>query len=536
MWELGRAEEAEAACRKALDLKPDLPEAHLNLGNALKDQGRPEAAIASYRRVLQLRPDDAQALHSLGLALRETGQPEAALPLLRRARDSRADFPEADINLGNALRDLGRLDEAIGCFRSAIASRPDYPEAFNNLGEALTEQGRPDEAVAVLRRALALRPDFPEAHSNLGNALRQLGALDEAVTHCRRAIALRPAFAEAHNNLGLAWHEQARLDEAIGSVRQAIALRPDYPDAHKNLALLLLTVGDLPAGWAEYEWRWQTAHQRAARRDFPRPQWRGEAAEGRTLLIHAEQGFGDMVQFCRYVPMAAARGLRVILEVQAPLLRLLRGLPGADQVLAFGEALPEFDLHCPILSLPLAFGTTLASIPSAGPYLRADAAGVAAWRTRLAATGQDLRVGLAWAGNPLAGADRRRSIAPDRLAPLFDVSGVRFFTLQKGGPAAPARFPLTDHMEAMADFADTAALIAALDLVISVDTAVAHLAAALGKPVWLLDRFAPCWRWLLGRRDSPWYPTLRLYRQTRPDDWESVLAEVARDLRCRAGP
>jgi hypothetical protein len=299
--------------------------------------------------------------------------------------------------------------------------------------------------------------------------------------------------------------------------------------------MALLAQVDWPAGWQEYDWRWKTPDLSKAWRGFPQKQWLGEPAEGRTLLIHAEQGFGDTLQFCRYTPLAAARGLRVILEVPGPLVRLLRCLPGVDRVVERGEALPDFDLHCPMLSLPLAFGTTLSSLPGAVPYLHADPELTAAWRARLAAVDiQGPRVGLVWAGNPGKVADARRSLPADRLAPLF-VDGAHFVSLQKNGPATPADLPLTNFMGEVADFADTAALVANLDLVISVDTAVAHLAGALGKLVWVLDRFDPCWRWLAGRRDSPWYPTLRLYRQPTPGDWAPVLAEVLRDLRAVAG-
>jgi hypothetical protein len=332
-----------------------------------------------------------------------------------------------------------------------------------------------------------------------------------------------------------------RLDEAAASGRVAVRLGPDSPDGHFNLSLALLALGDLAQGWEEYEWRWKTRLMQG-RRHFPQPQWRGEAAGGRTLLVQAEQGFGDTIQFCRYATLAAARGLRVILEAQKPLVRLLRCLPGVDLVVEQGDGPPPFDLQCPMLSMPLAFGTTVGTIPSAASYLEADAALAAAWRARLSAVaGHDLRIGLVWAGNPgselpsMAARDRRRSVAPDLLAPLFGLPGLRFFSLQKDGPAAPGGFPLTDFMGGMGDFADTAALVAGLDLVISVDTAVAHLAAALGKPVWLLDRFDHCWRWLAGRRDSPWYPSLRVYRQPRPGDWAPVIAEVVRDLRSLAG-
>jgi hypothetical protein len=282
-------------------------------------------------------------------------------------------------------------------------------------------------------------------------------------------------------------------------------------------------------GWREYEWRWQVADMAASRRDFSQPQWSGEAAAGRTLLIHAEQGLGDTLHFCRYATLAADRGMRVIMQVQTPLVRLLRNLPGVDQVVARGDDLPAFDLHCPMQSLPLAFGTTLTTIPAGSAYLRADAAVAAAWGVRIDAMGDRRpRVGVAWAGNPGMIRDASRSLRPARLAPLSGLAGLHFFSLQKDGPPAAG---LTDLMGEMADFADTAGLICNLDLVISVDTAVAHLAAGLGKPVWLLDSFDPDWRWLLGRRDSPWYPSLRVYRQPRPGDWDAVLDAVAGDLR-----
>jgi hypothetical protein len=300
--------------------------------------------------------------------------------------------------------------------------------------------------------------------------------------------------------------------------------------------MALLAKGGMAAGWREYEWRWETPLMAPARRNFPQLPWDG-APLAKTLLIHAEQGFGDTLQFCRYAPLAAARGLRVILEVQRPLVRLLRCLPGIAAVIARGETLPAFDLHAPLLSLPRIFGTILETIPGATPYLSADGAAVEAMRARLTTIpNQGLRVGLVWAGNSyrnlpgMAATDRRRSIPPENLAPLLAVPGVHFISLQKDGPPAPAAFGLTDLMAEVTDFADTAALISQLDLVISVDTAVAHLAGALGKPVWLLNRFDSEWRWLTGRADSPWYAEMTIFRQTGPGNWDSVIAEVARAL------
>jgi tetratricopeptide (TPR) repeat protein len=510
---------------------------HSNLGTALWKQGRLNAAIACYRRALELKPDYPTAHFNLGTVLWKQGRPAEADVCYRAAIHFRPDYPEAYDNLGTLFKEQGRPEEAISCYRQAIALRPEYPEAHNNLGTALLEQGRTDEAVACYHDALKLKPDYADGHFNLGNAVWELGQTDAAVGCYRNALALRPDHADAYHNLGVALKELGRLEEAIACYREVLALDPDHPEAHSNLGIALLAAGDMATGWTEHEWRWKTPQMMNARRDFPQPGWRGEPANGRTLLIHAEQGFGDTIQFCRYGSLAAACGARVILEVQKPLVRLLRGLDGVDLVIGRGDELPSFDLHCPMLSMPMAFGTTVSTIPAASAYLRADATQVAIWRKRLATMARPgSRIGLAWAGNPrihsraLTAVDRRRSVSPDRLAPLFGLHDVQFFSLQKDGPKAPTKFPLIDVMDEMDDFADTAALIANLDLVISVDTAIAHLAAALGKPVWLLDRFDACWRWLVGRRDSPWYPGLRLYRQPRPGDWDAVLAEVVRDL------
>ena len=494
-----------------------------------------------YRKILMAAPRNADALHLLGVVAHRTGRHGAALDLISQAIAIDPDAAPFHSNLGNMLREQGQRDEAVTALRRAIELAPDEPISHFNLGLALSEQGCPEQAAVSYRRTIALRPDHADAFNNLGVALGEQGRPDEAVLCYRRVLELRADSADAHNSLGGGLTRLGLWNEAAGCFRHALLLRPDFADAHTNLAMALLALGDMPAGWREYEWRWQTPPMAGSRRDFAQPQWRGGAADGSTLLIHAEQGFGDTLQFCRYAALAADRGLRVILEVQKPLVRLLSFLPGIERVMARGEKLPPFDLHCPMLSMPAALETTIATIPGAASYLRADPAQVAVWQARLRVTaGHGPRVGLVWAGNPrphipaLTATDRRRSLAPDRLAPLFDVPGVHFVSLQRDGPAAPDGFPLIDFMAEMVDFADTAALIANLDLVISVDTAVAHLAAALGKPVWLLDRFDSCWRWLTGRRDSPWYPTLRLYRQPAPGDWDPVLAEVARDLRALA--
>lgn len=530
----GRLSEAEQIYRQLLAAYPGHSDSLHLLGVIACQAGRQDIALDLIRQAIAISPEIALYHSNLGSMLQELGRPDEALECYRRALYLDPDFPEAYYNLGSALQRQGCLDEAAACYRRALELKPAYPEACLGLGTMLKEQGRLEEAVGCLGRALDLQPDLAEAHLNMADALRELGRLEAAVACYRKVVDLKPDLAEAHNNLGAAHMRQGWLDDAVACFRRAVELKPDSGEAHANLGMALLARGDMAAGWQEYEWRWKTPEMLKDRRYFVQPQWRGEPAKGRTLLIHAEQGFGDTLQFCRYALLAVARGLRVVLEVPKPLVRLLRGLPTIARVVAEGEKLPPFDLHCPMLSLPLAFGTVVANIPSAPSYLHANAVKAAGWQGRLGRTiGQGPRIGLVWAANrrvhgtALVG----RSLDPNGLAPLFAVPGVRFLSLQKDGPAAPADAPLIDFMGEMEDFADTAALIANLDLVVSVDTAVAHLAAAMGRPVWLLDRFDSCWRWRLGQHDSPWYPTMRLYRQPHPGAWDAVLAEVASDLR-----
>ena len=522
--------------------------------------------------ILKAEPNQAACLHLLASAAQQLGRFDLATRLLARLVRLRPGWADGHYQLGNVLRAQGDQVKAMAAYREALRHRPDHPETLNNLANALQAQSRLPEAIEHYRRALALRPDYRDALANLGTALRGAEQLDEARGCYDRLLALDPDNADGWNGLCLVHHAAGRLDEARGAVDRALALRPDFAEALVNLsnllqeagdrtgaiaaldrflvrdphhakarnnrALLLLGAGRFEAGWRDYEWRWDASSLGRSWRDLGVPQWHGEPAEGRTILVHAEQGFGDTLQFCRYVPMLAARGFRVMLEVPPPLLRMMTNLAGVARVFPRGVPLPRVDLHCPLLSLPLGFCTRLETIPAAVPYLTADPVAIEGWRRRLA--GRRLTVGLAWAGNPraavaeLAALDRRRSMPPAALAPLLDCPGVRFVSLQKEGPPAPAEFGMLDPMPAMVDFADTAALVAALDLVISVDTSVVHLAGALGRPVWLLNRFDGCWRWLDGRDDSPWYPTLRQFRQQAPGDWGDVVARVRQALAERA--
>lgn len=500
-------------------------------------EGRLAEAERLYRLVLQDDPGDIDARHNLAVLCLQSGRHRECAAIAREALRRDPEFALAHNTLGVALRHLGHLEAAADCCREALRLDPDYPAAHANLGAALRHLGRLDEAEASCREALRRDPQSVEVRNDLIAVLGHLGRWEEAETYCREALRLRPQDAAAHNNLGAVLAALGRHREAIGRFREAVAFRPDHVLAHCNLGAAHLLLGQFEAGWREQEWRWRAPVHPLV---FDHPQWKGEALDGRTLLLHPEQGFGDTIQFCRYLPLIDGNA-RTLLLAPRPLARLLGTLQGVDRLLVEGEGLPDFDLHCPLMSLPLAFGTTLATVPARVPYLAADPDAMAFWRRRMSGLG-GLRVGLVWASNPHpvqtvgAAMDRRRKSLPlAMLARLAAVPSVDFVSLQIGEAAAeassaPPGLMLHDWTGEIADFADTAALIAALDLVIGVDTSVVHLAGALGKPVWLLNRFDACWRWLRDRDDSPWYPSLRQFRQPALGDWDGVVARLAEAL------
>jgi tetratricopeptide (TPR) repeat protein len=570
----GRLDDAIAAYRRALALDQNLPETHGNLGNVLKDMGRLDEAIAAYRQAIAQRPAHAAAHSNLGDALRRQGKLDEAIAACRHALDLNPDFPHAATNLGNALRDKGQLDDAIAAYRHAIALRPTYAEANLNLGNALRDQGQLDDAIAAYHRAIALRPGYAEAECNLGNALKDKGRLDDAIAAFGRALAIRPDYddaqvglgnalrengqlddsiaayrraiilnadnPQAHTNLGIALRDKGELPEAIAAFRRAIALKPDHAEVHVSLAMALLHC-DMEAGWTEYEWRWKVRGCPLPYPRFANPVWDGSDLHGRTVLLYAEQGFGETIQCIRYAPLVARRGGRVIVEAQPELIRLLRQLPDMQGWTPRGDPLPPFDLHCPLMDLPRLFATTLDNIPPQPYDLRPDAKLVESWRYRLNLHEPGVKVALAWSGNPDFKEDRTRSITLDRLAPLAAVPSVTLYSVQKGPAAHQAdRPPPGLHLVNLAgelhDFADTAAVMGLMDLVLTTDTSVAHLAGALARPTWMMLQFMPDWRWLSQRPDSPWYPTMRLFRQTSPGDWPGVIARVAQALaELRAG-
>ncbi|MEO8223708.1 MAG: tetratricopeptide repeat protein [Gammaproteobacteria bacterium] len=525
---------------QALRVAPNHAPAHSNLGNVLLAVGRTGAALASFDQAIALQPDFAEAHNNRGNALRSLGRTAEAITSFRQALRLRPDFAEAHNNLGYALADQGETDAALASLQAALALRPDFPEALNNRGMLLEATGVPDAALADLDRALALRPGYVEALNNRGNAFKGLGRLDDAAASYQRALDGRPGYAEAHTNLGQVQEAQGRVDLALASFDRALALAPDLPAAHWNKAIALLLTGDYAAGWPLYEWRWQALGPRYTRQTFAQPLWLGKPAlAGRTLLLHHEQGLGDTLQMLRYVPQLAGGGARVLLQVPTALARIAATVSGVAQVFTEDEALPHFDLHCPLMSLPLACQTTLASIQNEVPYLAVAEAVRSTWGEALGAR-RGLRIGLAWSGASGHRNDRQRSLALPMLLPLLDLP-VEFHSLQReyrdGDSAAIAGTGrLQEHSAQLGDLADTAGLIEQLDLVITVDTAVAHLAGALGRDTWLLLPFAPDYRWLLDRDDSPWYPTMRLFRQPAPGDWATVLARVRATLQEKLGP
>jgi tetratricopeptide (TPR) repeat protein len=558
MEEQRRFEDARLAYEQALRLAPGSTAAQVGLGNALVALDEAGRGLKYLKKAVQSAPRHAAAHTAYGNALLRLGRREAARTSLERALELDPNSPDALFNLGNLHLKDKELAPAIEHYKRSIAIKPGQADAFNNLGLAYSELQDIGPAKQYFLRALEIDPAYADAHFNLGNALAAEKQHREAIRCFDKVIAIKPDYARAFHNRGASQELLGELEAAEDSYRRAIeadsgyrdvlsnlglltAFRghsegirileeilehdPDSAEAHWNLGVALLRLGDYARAWPEYEWRWDREKFTSAKRGFPQPHWRGEQLSGKTILLHAEQGFGDTLQFARYVPLVEERGGRVVLEVQPALQRLLARVPGVAECIAKGQPLPEFAWHCPLMSLPLAFGTTLETIPPVAllgpaPGARSEESG--------------LKVGLVWAGNPNHHLDALRSIPLVEYLPLAEVAGVSFASLQMGAAAAQAEaWPggLAEPLKNAKDFADTAQVVEALDLVITIDSAVAHLAGTLEKPVWILQSPLPDWRWGLESETTPWYPAARLFRRAPSFGWDEVMQRVAAELR-----
>ena len=501
----------------------------------LHQAGRVDEAERIYRQVLQHDPNQPDALHLLGLIAHHAGVRQQAVELMSRAIAVAPNVALYRVNLAKVFRALGRWSDATASARRAVELQPTFVEALVELSACLRSENKPAEAHEVARRAVAIRQDHPDAHNALANALSDLDQPEPAIEHYRLALKLRPDWGEALSNLGETLRKLGRFDEAEAHLRRAIALVDDA-EPHFNLSLILLAEGRFEEGWREYEYRWRQIG--AALPPLPRPLWDGSDLAGRTILLHSEQGLGDSIQFIRYALMLREERSAgcVIVTCEKPLVPLMQTVVGVDAVVEKGSPLPPFDVHCPLASLPLRFGTTLQTIPIRVPYVSSDPGRARRWREELELSTSARNIGLVWAGSSAHKNDRHRSCHLSDLAPLAGVPGIRWISLQLG-PARhqladpPPGLNVTDAAGGIKHFGDTAALLSQLDLLISVDTAPAHLAGALGRPVWTIHPFVADFRWLLHRVDSPWYPTMRLFRQPRAGDWDSVMRQVTEALK-----
>jgi len=569
--QMNRSDRAETYLEKAIKLQPQNPELFNNLGLALRNLGRIPDSIRHYEQAVALKPDYVQALNNLGSSYLENGRPEKATDLLERALKCDPRNPQTHYNLGNALRNE-RPGEAIPHYVAALRLKPDYMDAMinlglayieagdvpqavawyqnslrvdprnvrimNNLGIALRRNGRAEEAHALFERAIATKPDYAEAHVNFATSFRDRGDLAKALEICERALKLNPSMSDAYNNIAALLQDQGKYEEALRACDRALEINPESIDAKWNRALTLLFLGRLEEGWAAYEVGLGHRHLRGPY-FAPRKRWDGSAATGKRLLIWGEQGLGDSLQFIRYASMCKERVGKILVLCPDPLKKLFALAPGVDEVAARPRE-EDYDIHIPVMSLPFAFQTRLETIPANIPYLRVSDEARLKWAPCFAGK-KGIKVGLVWAGNPrehLLNAhliDKRRSMKLESFRPLFDHREITFYSLQKSDASKQIEScglqeRIVDLMPHVEDFMDTAAIVENLDLVISVDTSVVHLAGGMGKPVWILSRFDGCWRWLGNRETSPWYPTARIFSQPTAGDWGPVIEKVAAEL------
>jgi Flp pilus assembly protein TadD len=512
----------------AAEMDPADPATHFQMANAQAHLGDFAGAIKNYQRCISKRPASHEAFNNLSIALRRNGEVSGAIAAAQKSLTLFPKFKDAMNNLGLALCDARQYPEAIKNLRAAIEIFPNDSEIANNLGVAVHANGNLSDAAIILSNAITNRPDWPEALINLGNVLRAQGNFEEAATRYYAAHLANPDSTNALGNLGLALLNLNNPIEAAEAYTKALRISPNNGDIRMSLGIAQLMQGNYVDGWQNYEARWHAKQFTPNSERFTIDRWEGENIQGRKLLVYAEQGFGDTLQFCRYLELLSDKGVEVHFECQRSMLELSRSLRGIKTVIARKDSLPEVDYCVPLMSIPHIFGTTLKSVPANVPYLSPSSQKVGSFQAQL--NGAALKVGLVWLGNPDRQDDDMRSCPETALAPILVVDGVQFVSLQVGRTIPNSLGNLLDFGAQCADFDDTAAAVSALDLIITVDTAAAHLAGAIGKPVWVMLGHHADWRYLMNREDSPWYPTMRLFRQSSYGDWASLTATIAQQL------
>jgi tetratricopeptide (TPR) repeat protein len=532
--DMGQTEEAKKAFLRALELDAKYAEASFNLGGVFAKDGEHGRAMEYLKKAIALRPDYAKAYHNLGVSQQALGDLVAATAAYRRALACQPEDAKAYNNLGAVFTNMGQTEEAVGAFLRAVELDPSCAEGYFNLGSALAQKGEPARAIEYLNAAIDIRPDYAKTYQNLGVAQQALGDIGAAAAAYRQALVCQPENTDLLSNLASVLVAQGD-EEGIALFERLVEEVPDSAHIHWNFSIALLLRGDYARGWREYDWRCEWDKFPSPKREFKQARWHGEPLGGARILLHWEQGFGDTLQFARYAPLVAERGGRVILEVQPGLQQLFQGADGIAQCVSQGDPLPEFSFYCPLMSLPLIFGTTMETIPPMIPlrYREGDS-------SRGHEEGESLKVGLVWAGNPKHANDQLRSMSLRHFLPLMGVDSVSFVSLQKGPAAAQINeghlpFSLADALASVGDFSGTATVVAGLDLVITVDTAMAHLAGAMGRPVWVLVASAPDWRWGFQGETTLWYPTARIFRQSFAGGWEELMGRVAAELALLVG-
>jgi tetratricopeptide (TPR) repeat protein len=571
LMDTDQVSEAFAVCRRMLAIHSDRVDLLFVMAVLQQRLGKPDEAISAYRRIIGMEPARFEAAFNLGLLYHQRGESNAAERCYRQALHYNPDFTPGHNNLGGLLLERGELSAAAQCFEKVCRSQCQKADGYFNLGRCRHEQGRFEEAVDCFRKTVALKPEGARGWRHLGLSCQKLGLYEKALSHLKTALGLSPGKSDLYFDIGnvyldlqdmvsvIEWYrlgvtycpenidrlqnlatllqERGLFREAVECYRKIIAMDPDHGDAHFDLSLLLLRYGNYEEGWREYEWR---LRQPKWSKFFPavahRPLWKGEEFRGKTLLVHCEQGFGDSIQFARYLPMVKARGGEVILEAPGPLMSLFQGLPGVDRLRRLTPGSPpavDFDVYAPLLSLPGIFQTRPTSIPGKVPYLFADPAKMSRWQHD--GTRDKCKIGIVWAGSKVHVNDRKRSCPLEHFKGLAGIPHLQFFSLQTETASAEIEScgfsdTIIHWGDQLNDFSDTAAAISSLDLLITVDTAAAHLAGAMGHRVWLLLPYVSDWRWFTDRCDSPWYPSMRLFRQRAPGDWPSVFEQVTEAL------